>query len=344
MSDIEIVVGDPFFFDVAEAEARDEIAVDGRSDVRHLDWSQGKVDDHALTGTCAMSFVPTLVVLREPPRKLLATLDGLNLGVDRLLFQFETADLKGDVISRLEAEGRVHRPGFVGVGEEDRLRRILRKMCEFEELILNDAGLAEVMSRSPRRPKPKGAKWGSSDEVYNLRRLRSELHKVRDLSGGHASLDDVRLAMNDWGRESGAAWELVAALSAGHLENSLRIAPNVSRESVWGFVSLLSSQARIVARVAAIIGKKHPTDAEVMTALAQSTPYIHWESDDTPDPAVSLARVRRILSRRNNLIWRRATNYIDACAWAHEALVSGGNANQATVLELLCVKICSFSD
>lgn len=339
---IEIVIGDPFFFDMAESEVLAEIAPDGGGTVLHLDWTRRKVDDQALTAACAMSFVPTVVALHEPPRKLLTVLGDTPMGVDALLFEFESADLKGELFERLEGEGRVHRPGFVTVGEEDRLRRIVTKQCEKDGLTLDAGGLAEVVARAPRRPKPKGAK--RADDVYNLRRLRSELRKVRDFSGGEASLQDVRAAMNDWGREVGAAWDLISALSSGKLEQSLRIAPVVSREGVWGFVSLLSSQARLVARLAAVVGRGHPSDADVMAALRSSTPYHHWEADDNPTAEASLPRVRRILGSKNNLIWRRHADFIEACAWAHDALVAGGNANSATVLDLLCIRICSLSD
>jgi len=308
--------------------------------VRHLDWSLGKMDDQLLTAACAMSFRPTVVALREPPRKLLATLADSELGVDCLIFEFEAADLKGELVSRLEAAGKVHRPGFVEVGEETWLRRVIEKVCEIEEMTIDAGGITEVLARAPRRQR---SKRGRATNVYNLMRLHSELRKVRALSGGHASANDVRTVMNDWGRDVGEAWDLVSSLSSGRLENSLRIAHNASREGVWGFVSLLSSQARLVARVAAVTGKKHPSDAEVLEAIARPTPYVNWESEG-PDAAPSIARVRRILADRGNLIWQRHIDFIETCAWAHDALVLGGNANANTVLELLCVRLCSLPE
>ena len=329
-TETEIVTGDPLFFDLFEEGLAAEI--DG--DIRRLDWSLGKIDDRDLTSAFSIAFSPTIVVLREPPKDLIERLQGKELGVEFVVFEFQKVNLKGDLISSLEGDNRFHRPGFVKLDERDRLRRVILKLCDVDGLDIDDAGIAEVIIRAPVRQE----KFGFT---YNLRRLRSELRKVRDISGGSASIRDVRRAMNDWSGGRGDKWELISSLSKGRLEAALRIADNIPEKEVWSFLYLLITQTRLTSRVKSISEGKGLRKAEdVLAEIEERTPYLNWEDDPSKPP--SLTGVRNSLKSKGNLMWRETDRILEVCDWAQGHLMLGKKKDANTTLKLLCAKVCGL--
>jgi hypothetical protein len=323
LPNLTIIVGDRFFSDLEEHSVITSL---GPSERQLLDWSLGSVpqkDVVAALSPSLFSFEPRLVILRDPPKKIIPTVASAckNDSSLRVIVSVEQHDADASQEPLKSLKDSLFNPGFILGDDEGRFLSAVGKLEEIGEVTLSEGAKSALFRLCPRIKRSIPGRNGKPTDtiVLTLVRMRSELQKAQSLAGSGPITPEILAESlpRPWGEDD--LWKLVDAAVQGDLAVATFCLDGTASgpEDAHRIIGLIENPLQIIGIAS---GQKGRTATSLEQTLDAAPRFEGWEATEKTKGRPARFVISKALRAASPGLQAHSAQALRACDEAREGL------------------------